>query len=99
MVAIAEEQQELAILFLDFEFKAYDIVDWDFMEGTLLQMGFPMQWIRDAATLYRTVPSSLLFVGDVGSCRFSISRLVRQGCPLATFWFILTDIDGIALSI
>ena len=36
MVAIAEEQQELAILFLDFEFKAYDIVDWDFMEGTLL---------------------------------------------------------------
>ena len=89
MVAFAEQQQDLAILFLDFE-KAYDRVDWDFMEGTLMRMGFPMQWIRAVAALYRTAHSSLLFAGDVG-CRFSISRSVRQGCPLAPFLFILVS--------
>ena len=30
---------DLAILLLDFE-KAYDRVDWGFLEGTMLQMGF-----------------------------------------------------------
>ena len=90
MVAMAEQQQQdLAILFLDFE-KAYDRVDWDFMEGTLQRMGFPMQWIRAVAALYRTAHSSLLFAGDVGST-FSLSRSVRQGCPLAPFLFILVS--------
>ena len=81
------------------------------MEGTLLRMGFPVQWIRMVPTLYRTTHSSLLFVGDVG-CRFSISRSVRQGCSLAPFMFIFVfeafsnylrskkvDIRGIALPI
>ena len=100
----------IGFLFLDFE-KAYDIVDWDFMEGILLGMGFPMQWIKVVATLYRTAHSSLLFAGDVG-CRFSISRSLRQGCLVAPFLFILisesfsnylrsrnVDIHGITLPI
>ena len=88
MVAFAEvHKQDLAVLFLDFE-KAYDRVDWDFMEGTLLRMGFPNIWIRGVAALYRNAHSSLLFAGDIGR-RFSISRSVRQGCPLAPFLFLL----------
>ena len=82
-------KQDLAILFLDFE-KAYDRVDWDFMEGTLVRMGFPNTWIRGVSTLYRNAYSSLLFVGDVGR-RFPISRSVRQGCPLAPFLFLLVS--------
>ena len=88
MVAFAEVQnQELAVLFLDFE-KAYDRVDWNFMEGTLLKMGFPNRWIRGVSALYRNAHSSVLFAGDIGR-RFSISRSVRQGCPLAPFLFLL----------
>lgn len=34
----------LALLFLDFE-KAYDRVDWSFLEGTLSRMGFSQRWI------------------------------------------------------
>ena len=60
------------------------------MEGKLLRMGFPVQWIRVVAALYRTAHSSVLFAGDVG-CRFSISRSVRQGCPMAPFLFILVS--------
>ena len=82
-------KQDLAMLFLDFE-KAYDRVDWDFMEGTLLRMGFPNIWIRGVAALYRNAHSSLLFAGDIGR-RFSISRSVRQGCPLAPFLFLLVS--------
>ena len=64
MVAFAElRKQDLAVLFLDFE-KAYDRVDWDFMEGTLVRMGFPNTWIRGVSTLYRDAYSSLLFEGD-----------------------------------
>ena len=32
--------QPIAIMLLDFE-KAYDRVDWDFLEGSMLWMGFP----------------------------------------------------------
>ena len=75
MVTIAEVQkQDLAVLFLDFE-KAYDRVDWDFMEGTLARMGFPSNWIRGVSALYRNASSSLLFAGDIGR-RFFISRSV-----------------------
>ena len=90
MVASAElHKQDLAVLFLEFE-KAYDRVDWDFMEGTLLRMGFPNIWVRGVSTLYRNTNNSLLFAGDIGR-RFSISRSVRQGCPLAPFLFLLVS--------
>ena len=42
-------KQDLAMLFLDFE-KAYDRVEWDFMEATPLRMGFPNIWIRGVSS-------------------------------------------------
>ena len=35
-----QSHQPIAIMLLDFE-KAYDRVDWDFLEGSMLRMGFP----------------------------------------------------------
>ena len=37
-----KNKEDLAVLLLDFE-KAYDRVDWDFMEGSFLRLGFPAQ--------------------------------------------------------
>ncbi|MCO5580746.1 hypothetical protein L7F22_034616 [Adiantum nelumboides] len=76
----------LAILLLDFK-KAYDRVDWGFLEGSLSRMGFPQAWIRGVSALYRSASSSVTIGGHVGS-RFELSRSVRQGCPLAPYLFL-----------
>ena len=78
--------EDLAILLLDFE-KAYDRVDWGFLEGTMLRMGFTPQWIRGVAAMYNSAHSQVL-VGGARGDRFALSRSVRQGCPLAPFLFL-----------
>ena len=88
MVALAQQnKQQLAVFLLDFE-KAYDKVDWDFLEAVLSRLGFPATWIKGVSALYRHASSSVLFAGGYGPL-FPISRSVRQGCPLAPFLFIL----------
>ena len=75
----------MEVLLLDFE-KAYDIVDWGFLEETMLHMGFSDSWIRGVAAMYRTAHSHVLLARDMGD-HFSISCSVRQGCPLAPTLF------------
>ena len=79
-------KEDLAILLLDFE-KAYDRVDWGFLEGTMLRMGFEPLWVRGVAALYSTAHSQVLLGGAKGE-RFALSRSVRQGCPVAPFLFL-----------
>ena len=56
-VSLARMRREpLAVLLLDFE-KAYDRVDWAFLEDTMTCMGFPVEWIRGVASLYRSAHS------------------------------------------
>ena len=45
MAAARHSHESLAIILLDFE-KAYDRVDWDFLHGTLLRLGFPKEWVN-----------------------------------------------------
>ena len=59
-VSLARMRREsLAVLLLDFE-KAYDWVDWAFLEATMACMGFPIEWIRGVASLYRSAHSQVL---------------------------------------
>ncbi|MCO5558694.1 hypothetical protein L7F22_012280 [Adiantum nelumboides] len=55
--------QPTAIMLLDFE-KAYDRVDWGFLEGTLHRMGFPDAWIRGISALYRSA-SAVVTIGTM----------------------------------
>ena len=68
-------REPLAVLLLDFE-KAYDRVDWAFLEDTMICMGFPIEWIRGVASLYRSTHSQVLVAGGRGE-QFNISRSVR----------------------
>ncbi|MCO5598408.1 hypothetical protein L7F22_052503 [Adiantum nelumboides] len=77
----------LAVLLLDFE-KAYDRVDWGFLEGSLDRMGFPLARIRGVSALYRSASNSVTIGGHVGRT-FQLFRSVGQGCPLAPYLFLL----------
>ena len=88
LTALAKEKDEdLVVLLLDFEM-AYDRVDWCFLEEVMLQLGFPMAWVVAVRALYKNASSFVYVTGKVDT-PFSISRLVRQGCPLAPFIYLL----------
>ena len=51
-------KQSLAILLLDFE-TAYDRVDWNFLEGTMIRLGFDERWVKATSILYRNASSKM----------------------------------------
>ena len=77
----------LAILSLDQE-KAFDRVDWGFMRATLGRMRFKYSFLRWVNLFYTQVQSAVIVNGDI-SPFFSLSRGVRQGCPLSPLLYVL----------
>ena len=75
------------LLLLDFR-KAFDTVEWGFIQNTLDLFNFGSnikQWVK---TFYNNTESSVLHNGFTTSY-FKLSRGVRQGCPLSPYLFIL----------
>ena len=77
----------LAVLSLDQE-KAFDRVDWGFMGATLGGMGFKYPFLRWVSLFYTQVQSAVIVNGHI-SPFFSLSRGVRQGCPLSPLLYVL----------
>ena len=77
----------LTILSLDQE-KAFDRVDWGFMCATLRKMGFGVSFLRWVQLFYTNVQSAVNVNGYL-SPFFSLSRGVRQGCPLSPLLYVL----------
>lgn len=81
-----ESNQDLVILLLDFE-KAYDRVNWTFLEASMEKLGFSREWISWTSALYRDAESVLLVNGKKLP-KFKVERSVRQGCPLAPYLYL-----------
>ena len=79
----------VAILSLDQE-KAFDRVDWDFMRSTLSTMGFGPSFISWVNLFYNRVQSAVNVNGYL-SPFFTLSRGVRQGCPLSPLLYVLVS--------
>ena len=75
------------LLLLDFR-KAFETVEWGFIQNTLDLLNFGSnikQWVK---TFYNNTESSVLHNGFTTNY-FKLSRGVRLGCPLSLYLFIL----------
>ena len=68
--------------------KAYDMVDWGFLQFVLFKMGFAEQWISWLMLCISTVEYFVLFNGTtVGS--IVLGMVLCQGCSLSPYLFIV----------
>ncbi len=81
-------QKEGLIFMVDFQ-KAFDSLEWNFMFKTLDFFNFGPSFKKWIKMLY-TLPTGLIKNNGYLSEEFSISRGVRQGCPVSALIFLLS---------
>jgi exonuclease III len=80
--------QEGLMVCIDFE-KAFDRIEWRFIQESLEYFNFPPMMIKWIQTLYTDITTCIINNGHI-SRFFHPTRGVRQGCPLSPILFVIT---------
>ncbi|MCH95507.1 LINE-1 reverse transcriptase like, partial [Trifolium medium] len=79
--------KELLLFKVDFE-KAYDSVDWSYLDTVMCKMSFSALWRKWIKECVSTATTSVLVNGSPTD-EFPLERGLRQGDPLSPFLFLL----------
>lgn len=82
-----KSKKELMLFKVDFE-KAYDSVDWGYLDSVMGCMSFPVLWRKWIKECVSTATTSVLVNGSPTD-EFPLKRGLRQGDPLSPFLFLL----------
>jgi hypothetical protein len=69
------------VLKIDYE-KAYDRVNWDFLEKMIISRGFDPKWVNWVMRLVKN-GSIAVRLNDINSVFFKLGKVLRQGDPLS----------------
>lgn len=81
------KRKKLLLLKIDFP-KAFDCLNWEFLDSTLMQMNFSAKWRRWIRGCLSSAAISISVNGSPTQ-EFSMQRGLRQGDPLSPFLFII----------
>lgn len=70
--------------------KAYDRLEWDFLEAIMTKMGFDLNWINLIMGYVSTVEFLVLVNGQPGN-KFYPSRRLTQGGPISLYLFLIVS--------
>ncbi|XP_073355270.1 uncharacterized protein [Aegilops tauschii subsp. strangulata] len=68
--------------------KAYDWVEWSYLEAIMLKLGFTQRWMEIVMGMVTTVKFSVMFNGSKLQ-QFTPSRGIWQGDPISPYLFLL----------
>ena len=78
--------------------KAFDRVEWEWLELVLIKYGFGEKFRKMIKTLYKKAKSSILTIRFMSEY-FQLSRSVRQGSPLSPYLYIILQAEPLAETI